>query len=362
VSAALLQPTSASFVLPAALEAHEPAEARGLARDEVRLLVSHLDRDRIEHARFTQLPDYLRRGDLLVVNASATINAALPVRRGDDSRVALHLSQQLPSGMWSVELRRPTDQGTRPLFDAELGEVLTLPDGGSARLVAPYGATHRNGVRLWVATLHVSGALHEYLMREGQPIRYGYVPRAWPLSAYQTIFATEPGSAEMPSAGRPFTARVLDALARRGVRVAPIVLHTGVSSLEEHEPPYAERYRVSAATARAVNETRAAGGRIVAVGTTPARALETVATSDGFVEPGEGWTDLVIGHARGLRTVDALLTGLHEPRASHLALLESLAGAEPLARAYDAALEARYLWHEFGDVHLVLPDVAHGRG
>ena len=361
MSAALVEPTSATFILPPELEAHEPAEARGLARDEVRLLVSHLDHDRIDHARFTQLPDYLRRGDLLVVNASATINAALPARRGDGSVAELHLSQQLPSGMWSVELRRPTDDGTRPLLDAQLGEVLALPDGASARLVAPYGALHRDGVRLWVATLHVPGALYEYLSRAGTPIRYGYVPRAWPLSAYQTIFATEPGSAEMPSAGRPFTARVLDALARRGVRVAPIVLHTGVSSLEDHEPPDAERYRVSAATARAVNETRAARGRIIAVGTTPARALETVATSDGFIEPGEGWTDLVIGVTRGLRTVDALLTGLHEPRASHLALLESLAGADALARAYDAALDARYLWHEFGDVHLLLSDTPRGR-
>jgi S-adenosylmethionine:tRNA ribosyltransferase-isomerase len=362
VSAALIEPVSATFVLPPELEAHEPAEARGLARDEVRLLVSHLDRDRIEHARFTQLPDYLRRGDLLVVNASATINAALSARRADDSVVVLHLSQQLPSDMWSVELRRPTEEGTRPLLDAGVGEVLTLPGGGAARLVAPYGASRDDGgVRLWVATLRVPGALPEYLMREGHPIRYAYVPRAWPLSAYQTVFATEAGSAEMPSAGRPFTARVLDALARRGVRVAPIVLHAGVSSLEDHEPPYAERFRVSAAAARAVNETRAAGGRIVAVGTTPVRALETVATSDGFVEPGEGWTDLVVGAARGLRTVDALLTGLHEPRASHLALLESLAGAGPLARAYDAALEERYLWHEFGDVHLLLPDVPRPR-
>jgi len=349
-------PGSAAFLLPPELEAHEPAEARGLARDEVRLLVSHLEDDRLEHAHFTRLPDYLRRGDLLVVNASATINAALSARRVDGSVVALHLSQRLPSDLWSVELRRPAEAGTRPLLDAEVGELLVLPDGGTARLVAPYGASRSDGgVRLWVATLRVPGALHDYLMRVGQPIRYGYVPRSWPLSAYQTMFATEPGSAEMPSAGRPFTPRVLDALARRGVRVVPIVLHTGVSSLEDHEPPYAERFRVSAAAARAVNETRAAGGRIVAVGTTPARALETVATSDGFIEPGEGWTDLVIGAGRELRTVDALLTGLHEPRASHLALLESLAGVEALAHAYEAALEARYLWHEFGDLHLLLP-------
>jgi S-adenosylmethionine:tRNA ribosyltransferase-isomerase len=357
----LVSPMPTSVLRPE-LEAHEPAEARGLGRDDVRLLVSHLDRDEIEHAHFTQLPDYLKAGDLLVVNASATINAAVTARRATGALVELHLSQRLPSGMWSVELRQPTEAGTLPLLDASVGERLTLPESGSARLVAPYGAPRADGgVRLWVATLDVPGVLHHWLDRVGHPIRYAYVPRAWPLSAYQTIFATEPGSAEMPSAGRPFTPHVLEALARRGVRVAPIVLHTGVSSLEDHEPPYAERYRVTRATARAVNETRAAGGRVVAVGTTPVRALESVATQDGFVEPGHGWTDLVIGPERGLFVVDALLTGLHEPRASHLAMLASLAGAAPLARAYEAAVDARYLWHEFGDVHLLLPDAPRTR-
>jgi S-adenosylmethionine:tRNA ribosyltransferase-isomerase len=356
VSATLLE-RGLEFALPAALEAHAPPEARGLARDEVRLLVSHLSHDEIEHARFTDLATFLRRGDLLVVNASATINAALSVRRSSGEAAILHLSQRLPSGLWSVELRRPDAPGTRPLLDASLGESLALPEGGMARLVAPYGAPRDDGgVRLWVATLELPGALHAYLDRVGRPIRYGYVPREWPLSYYQTVFAREPGSAEMPSAGRPFSQRTLAALARRGVGVAPIVLHTGVSSLEDHEPPYAERFRVTPAAARAVNETRAAGGRIVAVGTTPVRALETVASPDGFVEPRRGWTDLVIDADRGVRAVDALLTGFHEPRASHFALLEAIAGRAPLTRAYASAIEHRYLWHEFGDVHLLLPD------
>ncbi|HKH93996.1 MAG TPA: S-adenosylmethionine:tRNA ribosyltransferase-isomerase [Gemmatimonadaceae bacterium] len=343
------------LVLPPELEAREPVEARGLARDEVRLMVSHLDRDAVDHVRFGDLAGFLRAGDLLVVNASATINAAAPVTRPSGEAIVLHFSQRLPSGMWSVELRRPADSGTRPLLDASVGEVVALPEGASVRLVAPYGATRADGgVRLWVARLEVPGALHAYLDRVGRPIRYGYVPREWPLAYYQTIFAREPGSAEMPSAGRPFTPRTLDALAARGVRIAPIVLHTGVSSLEDHEPPYAERYRVTAATARTVNETHAAGGRVIAVGTTPVRALESVASPEGFVEPGQGWTDLVVDPDRGLYAVDGLLTGFHEPRASHLAMLEALAGRDHLARAYDAALGARYLWHEFGDVHLLL--------
>ena len=354
---ASLREASADFVVPAALEAREPVEARGLSRDAVRLLVSRVDRDEVEHARFTELPRFLRAGDLLVVNVSATLPAALHVVRANGEHALLHLSQRLPSGTWAVELRRPSDGASVPLLDASVGEVVRLPEGASARLVAPYGGTRADGgVRLWVATLDVPGALHAYLHRVGRPIRYGYVPRDWPLEHYQTIFAREPGSAEMPSAGRPFTRRVLDALARRGVSTAPITLHTGVSSLEEHEPPYAERYRVSAATARIVNETRAAGGRVIAVGTTPVRALETVASADGFVEPGQGWTDLVIDAERGVRAVDGLLTGFHEPRASHLAILDAIAGREHLARAYAAALDAGYLWHEFGDVHLLLSD------
>ena len=356
MSASLAEPV-AEFMLPSVLEAREPAEARGLARDEVRLLVSHIDRDALEHVRFTDLPRFLRAGDLLVVNDSATIPAALPATRWNGEHVRLHLSQQLPSGTWAVELRRPLDTGSVPMLDAAVGEVVSLPEGACARLVAPYGATRADGgVRLWVATLDVADALPAYLHRVGRPIRYGYVPRDWPLEHYQTIFAREPGSAEMPSAGRPFTQRVLEALARRGVSVTPVTLHTGVSSLEDHEPPYAERFRVPATTARRVNETRASGGRVIAIGTTPVRALESVASTDGFVEPGQGWTDLVIGDGRDPYAIDGLLTGFHEPRASHLAMLAAIAGREHLTRAYAAAIAAGYLWHEFGDVHLLLSE------
>jgi S-adenosylmethionine:tRNA ribosyltransferase-isomerase len=169
------------------------------------------------------------------------------------------------------------------------------------------------------------------------------------------VFAAEPGSAEMPSAGRAFTRETVRTLRERGIGIAPLVLHTGVASLEADEAPYPERYRVPAATADAVNRTRAAGGRIIAVGTTVVRALETVAGADGIVTPGEGWTELVVTPERGVRVVDAILTGLHAPRASHLAMLEAIAGRGHLARAYAAALRHRYLWHEFGDLHLILP-------
>lgn len=343
--------------------AHEPPEARGLARDEVRLMVSRMDDDVITHRRFFDLPDFLDSGDVVVVNTSATINAALAAKRqspdGGWSDVMLNLSAPLSATEWVVEVRRHSDKGTSPLLDAEPGEVLRLRANGSAKLVAPYlpdpAAFSSHGTRLWVAKLTVPLGVEYFAAEYGTPIRYGYVPEPWPLSCYQTVFASEPGSAEMPSAGRAFTPEIVERLLDKGVQVLPIVLHTGVSSLEAGETPYPERYRVPHATAVAVNAARLRGARILAVGTTVVRALETVASPDGHVRAGSGWTDVVITPERGLHVVNAILTGLHEPKASHLAMLEALASREHLALAYDAALANHYLWHEFGDLHLITP-------
>ena len=328
------------FELPADLEAREPPEARGLARDEVRLLVASGATGSLRHRTFRDLPDVLEPGDVVVVNTSGTLAASLTATRADGSEVGVHLSTRLPGGLWVVEPRGIT---------AQAGEVLTLPDGGRAELLAPYPV--EGGGRLWVAALHLPCPLVPYLDRHGRAIRYSYVEQDWPIEAYQTVFAVEPGSAEMPSAARPFSVELVAALVARGIVIAPLVLHTGVSSLEDHEPPFAEAYRVPAATARLVNDAR----RVIAVGTTVVRALETVADADGEVHPGEGWTELVITPERGVRAVDGLITGWHEPKASHLLMLEAIAGRELLERSYAAALEVGYLWHEFGDSHLLLP-------
>ena len=343
------------FELPPGLEAAEPPEARGLARDEVRLLVSYKANDRIVHAGFRDLPDLLDPGDLLVVNTSGTMNAALPANRADGSPLILHLSTRLPAGLWTVELRT---ENLEPLFDGEPGDTLRLPDGGWAHLHTPYRweDRHRAGktTRLWVSTLDLPFSLNEYLDRHGAPIRYRYVREAWPSAYYQTVYATEKGSAEMPSAGRAFTPELITRLVAKGVQVAPLILHTGVASLEEDEPPYEEFYRVPAATARLVNAARASGGRVVAVGTTVVRSLETVTGADGVTHPGEGWTDRIITPERGVRSVDGMLTGLHEPRSTHLWMLEAMANRRHLGVAYAEALERGYLWHEFGDLHLIL--------
>jgi S-adenosylmethionine:tRNA ribosyltransferase-isomerase len=360
------------FELPPELEATEPPEARGLRRDEVRLMVSYLDDDRVVHSRFGNLPEFLRAGDTLVVNTSGTMNAALPAERSDGTPLTVHLSTHLPADLWVVELR--SSSGYEPVLDGKSGEVLSLPAGASMVLHTPYLSERRQrdeeSNRLWISTLNLLANLNDYLDLNGSPIRYGYVRESWPASYYQTVYATEVGSAEMPSAGRAFTPELITRLVANGVSVVPLILHTGVASLEDDEPPYEEFYRVPPETAAAINMARTAGRRVVAVGTTVVRALETVTDRDGSTHSGEGWTDLFITPERGIRSVDAMLTGLHEPRSTHLSMLEALVGsvseyplstpgAEHLEVAYSEALKRGYLWHEFGDLHLILP--GHGK-
>jgi S-adenosylmethionine:tRNA ribosyltransferase-isomerase len=359
------------FELPPSLEANAPPEARGVRRDDVRLLVSGVDGGTLEHARFRDLPRWLSAGDVLVVNTSATLNAALPILEHERER-QLHFSTRVPGGFWTVEVRRVQDGASRPCRDVSAGQRLALPAGGSATLLAPYPSVGQQapGARLWIATVQVPGAIVDYLQRFGAPIRYKYVTDNWPSEMYQTVFATEPGSAEMPSAGRPFTPELVTTLVSRGVQIAPLLLHTGVSSLEDHEPPYEEFFRVPRETAERITTARRGGHRIVAVGTTVVRALETVTDGSGLTSPGEGWTDVVIAPSRRVQAMDGLITGFHEPHASHLMLLEQVIAAahrraarrshsrpdpgDLLARAYAEALAQGYLWHEFGDSHLIL--------
>jgi S-adenosylmethionine:tRNA ribosyltransferase-isomerase len=360
-----------AFELPERLEATAPPAVR----DEVRMLVA--SPTRLEHARFRDLADVLEPGDLLVVNTSATLPAALEAERSGGDVMRLHLSTPLPGSWpddgferWVVELR----DGAKPYRSGRAGERLALPGGGFAELLAPY----LGGARLWAARLHLPEPLLAYLDRHGTPIRYRHLATPRPLADFQTIFAAEPGSAEMPSAGRPFSKRVLNALGARGVAVASIVLHAGVSSLERGELPYPERFSVPEATAAAANAAK----RVIAVGTTVVRALETAV--EGTVPPSverdaamkggtvpavreasvrgsdpltaaEGWTRLVVTPERGVRAVDGLLTGWHEPDASHLLMLEAIGGRDLVERSYAAALDGGYLWHEFGDSHLILP-------
>jgi len=364
----------AEFTLPASLEAAEPPEARGLRRDEVRLLVSDVVNDSIDHARFHDLPRWLSPGDLLVVNTSGTLNAALTATSETGETYELHLSTQMPGGFWTAEVRRLQAGSSLPFFEAAAGSPFSLPAGGRATILAPYPLVDAidSPSRLWITAVQFPGPALPYLEQHGCPIRYRYVPRPWPSAMYQTVFATEPGSAEMPSAGRPFTTELVTQLVSHGIQIAPLLLHTGVASPEHDEPPYEEFFRVPRATAEQANAARRKGRRVVAVGTTVVRALETVTDETGTTSPGEGWTNLVITPGRPVRSVSGLITGLHDPRATHLMLLEqvtaaagrsrpgdrpispSFRGSSHLQRAYAEARQLGYLWHEFGDSHLIL--------
>jgi S-adenosylmethionine:tRNA ribosyltransferase-isomerase len=332
---------------PALEPAPGPAEARGRARDDVALLVATRADGELRIARFPELPGFLDPGDLLVVNTSATLPAALPARlRGTE--VQVHLSTPLAPGLWVVELR---SADRAPLPPPAMGARLTLPAGGRLTLLAP----HRGSARLIEAELELGAPATDYLAAHGAPIRYGDRGRAWPLEAYQTVFAREPGSAEMPSAARAFSPQLVTALVARGILFAPLTLHAGVSSLERSESPFPERFKVPAETARLVNAVRSWGARVIAVGTTVVRALESVAEEDATVAPGAGWTSLVVTPARGLHAVDGLLTGWHEPESSHLLMLEAVAGADLVHASYERAAELGLDGHEFGDAHLILP-------
>ena len=335
------------FVVPPEREATRPPEARGLRRDEVRLAVARPHGT--EHTTARDLARWLDRGDLLVVNTSATLPSALEVgRAGRGGRAGLHVSTQLDDGAWVVELRRSDGLGPAA---PDPGEVLRLPGGVRLRVHSP----HPEGQsRLWRAVPLPPTGRAAYLAAHGRPIRYRYLDDAYPLDTLQNVYATVPGSAEMASAGRPLSRRVLVDLVAKGVVVAPLVLHTGVSSQEAHEPPQPERYAVPEPTAALVEHVRARGGRVVGVGTTVVRALETVARTGAL----QGWTSLVLGPEEPARVVDGLLTGLHEPEASHLALLEAVAGERLVSRAYadiTAPGAPPYLWHEYGDSMLLLP-------
>jgi S-adenosylmethionine:tRNA ribosyltransferase-isomerase len=349
-----------SFRIPLGGEAGTPVELLrnggelgSDARADVRLMVARRSTTDVSHHRFAELGDALDAGDVLVVNTSAVVPSALDGRGTDGSDLRLHLSTEQPGGFWVVEPRHPAGPGTERYVGTPPAH-LVLPGGGRAELLAPYPAG-TGPVRLWLARLDLPGELLSYLEAHGQPIRYAHAQAAWPIEAYQSVFSRDPGSAEMPSAARPFTEALVTELVTRGVVLAPVTLHTGVSSQEAGEPPYAERYQVPTATASLVNAAHADGRRVIAVGTTVVRALESIADDAGRSHPGRGWTELVVTPERGVRVVDGLLTGWHEPKSSHLAMLEAIAGHELMDASYAAAVDEGYRWHEFGDSHLILP-------
>jgi S-adenosylmethionine:tRNA ribosyltransferase-isomerase len=345
------------FVLPPELSAKEPPERRGIRRDQVRLMVIARATGKIEHTRFDKVDNYLRPGDLLVFNSSRTLPASMRGCECSETHgpcMEVRLAERLPDDSWLAlllcEKGDPFGCGLRPQmriqFNEELAAVVVDRDVRIARL--------------WRLRFTKSGTeLVDLIYRLGKPIRYEYVSAPWDLDYYQTVYAKEPGSAEMPSAGRAFSWKLLLDLKRRGIDTAYLVLHTGLSSylddeLDAQHLASEEEYFVSATAANKINRTRQSGGRIIAVGTTVVRALESIVDCNGRVSEAHGYTQLKIDNLHRLKAVDGLLTGLHEPQASHLDLLSAFLPPEQIRAAYEEAIARKYLWHEFGDLNLIL--------
>jgi S-adenosylmethionine:tRNA ribosyltransferase-isomerase len=335
------------FALPDSLNAWAPPERRGLRRDQVRLLLLNRVTGEFEHGRFDQLGEYLKAGDLLVLNNSRTLPAVLQATGTDGVPVEIRLAHRLSDTQWRALLVSATAPGA--------GARLLLPEG----LVATVAHQHP-GEPLQEITFSRGGwALYDTIYRIGQPVRYEYLHEPWDLDYYQTVFASVPGSVEMPSAGRPFTWQMLFGLKQRGVGIAYLSLHAGLSYfLDENwpmDPRYTpEEYHIPAETVRAIGQAKESGGRVIAVGTTVVRALESATQGGALLASGRGWADIFIDQQSPLQVVDGLLTGLHEPEASHLDLLSAFMAPTHLHAAYLDAVRQGYLWHEFGDMNLIL--------
>ena len=346
-----MKKTTIEFDLPPELEAHQPPEMRGLRRDGVRLLVlPRSDDTPLVHTQFSALGQFLREGDLLVVNDSRTLPALLHARdeRGQDLEV--RLAQRHSDDCWDALLLKDRTHVGRSGMRLEFGHGLT------ARVDAP----NPELPFLWQVQFNqCCTELLDLIYRIGLPIRYNYVAEALPLDLYQTVYAAGPGSVEMVSAGRPLTWELLLGLRRLGIRLASISLHTGLSSSRDEAidatyPNYVEEYDLPAETVHAIQACHRAGGRVIAVGTTVVRTLETVAGENRTLAAAHGWTRLHISAGHRLRVVDGLLTGLHEPESSHLDLLSAFVEPARLKEIYLDAIERGYLWHEFGDMNLII--------
>ena len=343
------------FHLPDELQCGLPTEERGIQRDKVRLMVSDKKTDEITHTFFHSLDQHLNPGDVLVINTSGTLKAALETTPLNNRQIRVHFSTRLRADQWIVELRQVEAQSNRRFFAGKSGMVFHFPNGGSIKLLQPYyRQVSKSHLQLWKVKLDLPTTIENYLEQFGRPIKYQYINTNYPSAYYQTVYATEMGSAEMPSAGRAFTPALITRLVAKGVQILPLVLHTGVASLEIGDKPYDEFFKVPSTTAEGLNLARQHGRRIIAVGTTVVRALESAIDNEGIFQPASGWTDVVVTPQSGAPSVDGLITGLHEPKASHLLMLEAIAGRRHLEVTYREAVKSKYLWHEFGDLHLIL--------
>ncbi|TCP70686.1 S-adenosylmethionine:tRNA ribosyltransferase-isomerase [Baia soyae] len=339
-----------SFYLPDSLHASLPPERRGIRRDHVKCMVLNRQTGETTHTQFQHIDSYLEKDDLLVLNASRTIPAVFQVdwkRNGTllQTQVEIRLARRIDSTNWeALIVAAGVNLGDEFIFSSYLqAQVISLSEASIVTLQFSQSGNH----------------LLESFYALGEPIRYEYIDHPWDLDYYQTVYGTVPGSVEMPSAGRAFSWELLLKLQKKGVRIAYIQLHTGLSYLLDDQAyldpkKHAEEYLVPVSTVQEIKKAKKHGKRVIAVGTTIVRALETSIDGDGELIPQTGWTSLHITANTKLLVVDGLITGFHEPEASHLDLLSSLINPEHLLHAYQEAIEHQYYWHEFGDMNLIL--------
>ncbi|KAA0546202.1 S-adenosylmethionine:tRNA ribosyltransferase-isomerase [Bacillus sp. BGMRC 2118] len=332
------------FYVPDNLNANHPIEISGRSRDDVKLMVLDRTSGKTSHQKFHDLGSFLKAGDVLVLNNSRTIPSVLKGKQGKRD-IEIRLSRRVTDDSWEVLI-------VGGLYASD--DQIEFTDGITARIEG-------EGSELPLVKIRFSTSgqkLYEMFYRYGEPIRYEYIDKPWPLEAYQTVYASVPGSVEMPSAGRAFTWKLIHQLRRKGVSVVFLQLHAGLSYYgNDHWPVpshHPESYVIPEETANIINDAKKSGNRVIAVGTTVVRTLETVADQQGFVESGEGITTLYIKEGTPLKCVDGLVTGMHEPEASHLDLLSTLIEKEKLMSAYQDAIQKEYLWHEFGDMNLII--------
>ncbi|WP_349408278.1 S-adenosylmethionine:tRNA ribosyltransferase-isomerase [Pseudalkalibacillus sp. SCS-8] len=339
------------FHLPTELNAVGPPESMGGRRDDVKLLILDRKTGGIHHDRFNNIDEHFKPGDLLILNISRTLPASFKVniRRGNQiiaSEVEVRLGQRKSNSVWKVLFIHFTVQkGDEIIFSRILKAVVRSKNKSTPLVTICFSLRGKE--------------LYNQLYLLGEPIRYEYIQHDWPLTAYQTVYGTVPGSVEMVSAGRAFSWELLLRLKKRGVGLATITLHTGLSYYgndQWHVGPAdsLEEYEVPANTIEAIKETKLRGGKVIAVGTTVVRAVESAVDTQGVPVEKKGWTNLHIDETFSLNVVNGLLTGFHEPKASHLDMLSAFIKPHLLKAAYQKAIDHKYLWHEFGDINLIL--------
>jgi S-adenosylmethionine:tRNA ribosyltransferase-isomerase len=338
------------YTLPQELIAQHPVEPR----DAARLLVVDRAGGRLEHRVFRDLPEYLRAGDVLVLNNTRVIPARLHGRKatgGDVEVLLLRPAAGEDTGgaeTWEVLVRpgRRVRQGMRLTFGADVaGEVIGTRDGGVRVMAFDSPRPVLEAIRA-IGETPLPPYVHEPLRDPGD---------------YQTVYASVDGAVAAPTAGLHFTPGLLDQIRRAGIETATLTMHIGIGTFRPvtAEDPArhkmeAEWYQVTSEAAQAINAARARGGRIIPVGTSAVRTLETVAAEDEVVRPGEGWSHMFIVPGYRFRATDALVTNFHLPRTTLLMLVSALAGRELILRAYAEAIRDRYRFYSFGDAMLIL--------